>query len=408
MQFSIIDIESNGAAFRKESIIEIAIYRYNGQEITDQFISLVCPEDAGISTFVQKLTGITEKMVKTAPKFHEIAKRVVEITKDTVLVGHNIEFDYRMLQQSFSRLAYPFEIETIDTIPLAKKLLPNEESYSLGKLCHSIGVPLSDRHRASGDARATLELFKILMDKDEDKSVLQSKQRIVNNATYFQFIEAIIADLPTKEGFLHFLNDQSKIIRTEVCKDIHQRASSIFFSTSKRNASLQAECKSVEYELIGTPTLAKLLDPRFSKGKDYYALVYSDGLFVVENLNEVNKNEALITTKSKTLALKILGDIINENWNVDEVKSLLDWSNTTEIWQASGRKKGEKSLLLIENGKITGYAYYEWHKQIESLDKVKQHLIPFCFNEKNLLNELKLALLKKEFKRKGFHLGLKS
>ena len=117
--YSIIDIESNGGAFKKESIIEIAIYRFDGHEIVDQFISLVNPEDV-ISPYVQKLTGITAKMVKTAPKFHEIAKRIVEITEGSVIVGHNVEFDYRMIRQSFHRLGYNYERETIDTIPLAK------------------------------------------------------------------------------------------------------------------------------------------------------------------------------------------------------------------------------------------------------------------------------------------------
>jgi DNA polymerase-3 subunit epsilon len=135
--YTIIDIEGNGAPYRKESIIEIAIFRYDGHVITDQFISLVNPESE-ISPFVQKLTGITQKMVKTAPKFHEIAKRIVEITEGTILVGHNIDFDYRMLRQSFKRLGFDFKINTLDTIPLTKKLIPHEKSYSLGKLCQII------------------------------------------------------------------------------------------------------------------------------------------------------------------------------------------------------------------------------------------------------------------------------
>ena len=156
--YSVIDIESNGAGFRKESIIEIAVYRYDGHEIVDQFISLVNPE-SDITPFVQKLTKISPKMVKTAPKFPEIARRIVEITENTTLVGHNIEFDYRMLRQEFKRLGYDFKINTLDTIPLAKKLIPEAESYSLGKLVKSLGIPLVDAHRASGDARATLDLF---------------------------------------------------------------------------------------------------------------------------------------------------------------------------------------------------------------------------------------------------------
>jgi DNA polymerase-3 subunit epsilon len=116
--YSIIDIESNGAGYRKECIIDIAIYRYDGQKIRPVYF--IGKPESDITPFVQKLTNITPKMVKTAPKFHEIAKRIVEITANTTLVGHNIDFDYRMLRQSFQRLGYEFKINTLDTIPLAK------------------------------------------------------------------------------------------------------------------------------------------------------------------------------------------------------------------------------------------------------------------------------------------------
>ncbi|MGS0747820.1 3'-5' exonuclease [Halpernia sp. GG3] len=89
--YSIIDIESNGAAFREEQITEIAIYKFDGHQVLDQFISMVNPQSE-ITPFVQKLTGITQNMVRTAPKFHEIAKRIVEITQNTTVVGHNVRF----------------------------------------------------------------------------------------------------------------------------------------------------------------------------------------------------------------------------------------------------------------------------------------------------------------------------
>jgi DNA polymerase-3 subunit epsilon len=207
--YSVIDIESNGAPFRKESIIEIAIYRFDGHEITDQFISLVNPEDE-ISSFVQKLTGITQKMVITAPKFHEIAKRIVEITQDSILVGHNIDFDYRMLRQSFKRLGYEFKIKTLDTIPLAQKLIPEEKSYSLSKLCKSIGIPLSEAHRASGDARATLDLFKLLIIKDKNNEIIQSQQEESLEKDYISKVQILTEDLPNERGILYFQNSDGK------------------------------------------------------------------------------------------------------------------------------------------------------------------------------------------------------
>lgn len=93
------------------------------------------------------------------------------MTEGAVLVGHNVEFDYRMLRQILQKLGYNFSINTIDTLPFAK-LIPNEKNYSLGKLCKSIGIPHFHQHRAIGDARATLELFKILMSKDINNDIL--------------------------------------------------------------------------------------------------------------------------------------------------------------------------------------------------------------------------------------------
>jgi len=149
--YTILDIETTGGKFREEKIIEIALYKYDGETIIDSFSTLVNPEKE-IHFYVKKLTGITEKMVKRSPKFHEIAKRIVEICKDSIIIAHNAEFDYRMLKQEFKSLGYSFESETLDTIELSKILIPNEASYSLGKLCKSLGIILLDEHRAFGDA----------------------------------------------------------------------------------------------------------------------------------------------------------------------------------------------------------------------------------------------------------------
>ena len=118
--YTIVDLEATGGKFNEESIIEIAIYKFDGVSITDQFISLVNPEKE-IHPYVEKLTGISTKMLKTAPRFHEIAKRVIEITSDSVLVAHNAQFDYRILQLEFKRLGFDFSMKSFDL----------EDSFSL-------------------------------------------------------------------------------------------------------------------------------------------------------------------------------------------------------------------------------------------------------------------------------------
>ena len=100
--YAIVDVETTGGKFNEEGITEVAIYKFNGHEIVDQFASLVNPEKE-IQPFVVKLTGINNAMLKRAPKFYEVAKRIIEITTDVTLVAHNAEFDHRMLRLEFDK-----------------------------------------------------------------------------------------------------------------------------------------------------------------------------------------------------------------------------------------------------------------------------------------------------------------
>jgi DNA polymerase-3 subunit epsilon len=169
--YAILDIETTGGQFNEEGITEIAIYKFDGHEVIDQFISLVNPEKP-IQPFVVKLTGINNAMLRSAPKFYEIAKRIIEITQDCILVAHNTSFDYRILRTEFNRLGYDYVKPTLCTVELSQKLIPGQASYSLGKLVRSLGIPVTDRHRASGDAMATVKLFKMILAKDVEKESL--------------------------------------------------------------------------------------------------------------------------------------------------------------------------------------------------------------------------------------------
>jgi len=106
--YAILDIETTGGKYDEEGITEIAIYKYDGQKVVDQFSSLINPLKE-IQPFVEKLTGINSKMLRSAPKFYEVAKRIVELTEDCIIVAHNAAFDYRILQTEFRRLGFPFE-----------------------------------------------------------------------------------------------------------------------------------------------------------------------------------------------------------------------------------------------------------------------------------------------------------
>ncbi|HNR86439.1 MAG TPA: 3'-5' exonuclease, partial [Taishania sp.] len=133
MIFSVIDVETTGGNPKSSKITEIAIYKHDGVNVIGEFESLVNPE-MPIPEFVSNLTGITDEMVANSPKFYEIAKEIIEFTKGTVFVAHNVSFDYGMIRSEYKRLGYDFRLPHLCTVQTSRKLLPDMESYSLGKL----------------------------------------------------------------------------------------------------------------------------------------------------------------------------------------------------------------------------------------------------------------------------------
>ncbi|MCF6333128.1 MAG: 3'-5' exonuclease [Draconibacterium sp.] len=164
--FAIIDIETTGNKYNYRKITEIAIFQHNGQEISGSYSTLINPE-MDIPLFITRLTGISNKMVQNAPKFYEVAKKIIELTNGRTFIAHNVSFDYKFIQEEYKRLGYEYRKKTLCTIKLSRKLLPGHRSYSLGKLCSDLGIEINGRHCAAGDALATVKLFEILIEKNK-------------------------------------------------------------------------------------------------------------------------------------------------------------------------------------------------------------------------------------------------
>lgn len=169
--YAIIDVETTGGKYKEEGITEIAIYRYDGKKVIDSFVSLVNPEKK-IHPFVEKLTGINYELIKNAPRFYQIAKKIIEITEDAIIVAHNAQFDYRIIKQEFGRLGYDYNKITLCTIEFSKTILPHIKSYKLDNLAMSLNIEITNRHRADGDALATLQVLKLLLKKDKGEKIL--------------------------------------------------------------------------------------------------------------------------------------------------------------------------------------------------------------------------------------------
>ncbi len=197
-------------------------------------------------------------MLRTAPKFYEVAKRIIEITEDCIIVAHNSEFDYRILRTEYDRLGFDFKRKTLCTVELAKQLIPEQESYSLGKLTRSLGIPVSDRHRAAGDAMATVKLFKMILAKDVKKMIIQDAVKSEPSFKMASNLRSLIESIPSVTGVYYIHNAQGEVIFIGKSKNIKNRVNQHFTSTSNRSKKLQVQVAAVTYEVTGNELVALL------------------------------------------------------------------------------------------------------------------------------------------------------
>lgn len=332
--YAILDIETTGGKFNEEGITEIAIYRFDGHSIVDQFISLVNPEKE-IQEFVVKLTGINNKMLRNAPKFHEVAKRIIEITKDCILVAHNASFDYRILKTAYSRLGYTYSRDTLCTVTLSKKLILDQPSYSLGKLCRGLGIPVADRHRANGDAQATVKLFKLLLEKDLDKNIIQRTIQYIDNRNHKLKLTAIVDELPEKEGVYYVHNENGNVLFIGRGRNIRLEVSKLFLKDTRRALKIKEKVDTITYEETGNELFTRL--------KYYLEL---DALKPKYNLIRKRK-------------------INDKNFNHDHL-----------ILINKGRIPEENLIILVESNEVIGYAFTNLSYQRNDLDVLKNILTP--------------------------------
>ncbi|HPF97915.1 MAG TPA: exonuclease domain-containing protein, partial [Mangrovimonas sp.] len=268
--YAILDIETTGGKYNEEGITEIAIYKFDGHKVVDQFISLVNPERK-IQEFVVNLTGINNNMLRNAPKFYEVAKRIVEITEDCIIVAHNAKFDYRILRTEFKRLGFDFKRRSLCTVELSKELIPGQPSYSLGKLSRALGIPVSDRHRASGDAMATMKLFKMLLTKDTEKYIIKDSIRTEPKFQMEPKHLEIIEQLPSITGVYYIHKSDGEIIYIGKSNNIKKRINQHFTSTQPKSKKIQLLVAAVTYEATGSELVALLKESEeIKKNKPLY------------------------------------------------------------------------------------------------------------------------------------------
>jgi DNA polymerase III subunit epsilon len=278
--YAIIDIETTGGSPKYEKITEVAIFIHDGQKITDEFVTLINPEKT-IPYHITSLTGITNEMVSDAPKFYEVAKKIVEITDSCVFVAHNAAFDYGFLKEEFQQLGYPYQRELICTVKMSRKLIPGFKSYSLGNLCRDLNIQIENRHRAAGDALATVKVFEKLLSVQNGKEILTERTNGVPKNLHPQLDPATFKNLPEEAGVYYFMNEKQDIIYIGKSNNIKQRVFTHFNGNKGRRAGqMRDETAAIGFEITGSELAALLLESdEIKKHKPLYNRAQRRSLF---------------------------------------------------------------------------------------------------------------------------------
>lgn len=432
--YTIIDIETTGVSPQRDKITEIAVYVHDGAKVVDEFTTLINPERA-IPYYISQMTGITDDMVANAPRFFEVARKIVDLTEGKVFVAHNAPFDYRFIQSEFKQLGYEFERETICTVRLSRKLIPGKSSYSLGNLCNDLGIRISDRHRAAGDALATVKLLELLLsiNKQSDSDALSPIPD--RKGLHPDLNISLIAKIPEETGVYYLYDDKGTLIYVgksiNIRNRIHQHLGK---AKTVRAAEMRVRIADITYEITGSELVALLVEteeikrnkPVFNRvgrrsgnhiGLFYYEndegylclkvkrMTSTDGVPLATFSNADESKDFLDRLMEKydlcqTLCnlyasgsacfhyeiKKCFGACIGEEpaevYNLRAQKAIdsVGLSTKSFLLFDKGRNVTEKSVVKVVNGKLIGYGFFDPSSIDGNLSLLDDVLIPCSDN----------------------------
>lgn len=434
MLYAIVDIETTGSYAAGNGITEIAIAIHDGERVLHFYESLVNPHQQ-IPYFIQSLTGITNAMVSNAPSFAEIAGQVNELLQDKVFVAHNVNFDYSFVKHHLEAAGYNWNARKLCTVRLSRKIVPGLYSYSLGKLCHQLGIDHSDHHRAGGDTKATAALFSLLVRRD-DKDVIAAMLKGRNKEQYLPPHLPVeqVDSLPAGPGVYYFYNAAGKVIYVGKANNIFSRVRG-HFSNNKPGRQKQdflREIHRISYRECATELMAHILEsseirrlwPIHNRSQRGYLPRY--GLFLYEDqggflrlgiekhkqhfrplctFNTVMEGHTRIKQLIREFGLcprlcnlatvasceqgmlqgdcegNCLGEVTAYNALVTQAIDWLQKHLPTFAYVDRGMNDNEQSCILIHKGNFYGMGYIEDERHLKSLDSLQKQLEPLQDND---------------------------
>ena len=312
-------------------------------------------------------------------------------------------------------------------------MIPDQKSYSLGKLVRSLGIPLSGRHRADGDAQATLKLFKLLLSKDLKKTIISDAVRSEPKRRINSKLLRIIEETPSATGVYYMHREDGKIIYIGKSKNIKKRLTQHFTNDNRKSKQLQLEVTSVSYENTGSELLAllkeneeiKLNKPRYNRAlrrsifnHALYQSTNEEGYTVLKIGKADGRKKAITTftnlqqgkhfvsriTNEYELCQKLTGEHTGKsncfNYTIKKCHGACITEETPESYNKRiqqlidrytfenqhmaiidrGREVDEHSVVLIEDGQFKGFGFFNLNHQVQDIDILRSIITPMSHN----------------------------
>lgn len=430
-EYAIVDIETTGGNASNSRITEVAIIIHDGEKVIDRWETLVNPQK-DIPPAIFALTGITNEMVSDAPIFDLISDKVFELLSNRIFVAHNVNFDYSFIRHELERAGLKWTAKKLCTVRAARKIRPEIQSYSLGRLCKSLDIDLENRHRAGGDADATAILFTRLLEWDIDKVMDKMIQKNSQDQRLPPHLPKEDFDqLPDKPGVYYFYDQHKKVVYVGKAINLKKRVASHFggHKITPQRQNFLRDIHAITFEVCGTELMALLLEcneikqlwpvhnkalkrfePKYGlfeyearSGYRYLAIgklaknqncietfnaIY-DGINLLRELAEKfeidqrfckygNMSDHVFTSQDNTL------DLPEINHHNDQIQKALDsYLNSRPSFAIidKGRNNDEKSCIWVEKGHFYGMGYLTSDVSFSDLCYLKDHITRYPSNQ---------------------------
>ncbi len=435
MLYAVVDIETTGGFAANHGITEIAIKIFDGLKVIESYETLINPNQY-IPTHIEALTGINNEMVANAPDFRAVAETIYNFLYNKVFVAHNVNFDFSFVNHHLATCGYNLNVKKLCTVRLSRKIFPGLTSYSLGKLCQSLSIPLNNRHRAGGDADATTILLGMLIEKDTDAIYNTLKKTAKVQTLPPNLCRLTIDNIPNQIGVYYFKDEKGKIIYVGKAKQLKKRICSHFSGNNitKQRQNFLKCIFSIDYQLCGTELMALILEeseikkywPENNKARKRIEQKYCLYQFEDQNgyvrllIDKFRKNIPSVYSFNNMLdGYQLLREIVKEHHLCEKLcfiqKGILGCTNHTigeckgacvgleskvvynfRVKRAlnelqnllpsfaiidEGRTEDEKSCLYVEEGKLYGMGYISHYSDVSDIETLKSAIKKYSSND---------------------------